>query len=437
MRFSDLGLDPAMLEAVDAMGYTEPTPIQRESIPHVLAGRDVVGCAQTGTGKTAAFVLPVLQRLGARRDKRPRVLVVTPTRELALQIEEVARSCSRSTRQTSAVVYGGVGYEPQRTALKRGIDVLIACPGRLLDLVGTGHADLSGIEILVLDEADRMLDMGFWPDVRRILSHLPERRQTLLFSATMSPDVLRVIGGTLHDPVQVSVAPPATPIEAIDQRVYPVAADQKVDLLVRLLEERDLDRVLIFTRTKHRADKVCRNLGRSRINGAAIHGNRSQAQRQKALDGFKSGQYRVLVATDVVARGIDVDDISHVINFDLPNIPEDYVHRIGRTARAGATGTAISFLAQEEREHLTQIERMLGVRLPMEDVDGFDYAQRHVPEATRPIAIARTNGNGGKHHGSGVAAGGGGAGRPAGASGQRRRRRRRNGSQGSAVKRAS
>jgi ATP-dependent RNA helicase RhlE len=387
MTFAELGLTPGLLKAVQSLGYTEPTPIQEQSIPLALAGRDLLGCAQTGTGKTAAFILPALQLMGARTDPRASryigTLVVTPTRELAGQIEEVARDCSKFTGQRVAAVYGGVGYEPQIKKLRRGVDLLVATPGRLLDLCQRKDVDLSHVEILVLDEADRMLDMGFWPDVRRILALLPTRRQNMLFSATLSRDVLRVAGPTLTDPVTVTVAPSATPIEAITQTVYPVAETQKTDLLVRLLEEEKLDRVLVFTRTKHRADRVCRHLERARIKGTAIHSNRTQSQRQHALDGFKNGTYRVLVATDIVSRGIDVDSISHVINYDLPSQAEDYVHRIGRTARAGASGTAISFLAAEQAGELREIEVMLGQTLPCRDLEGFAYMQRLIPSPDR------------------------------------------------------
>jgi ATP-dependent RNA helicase RhlE len=381
MPFSSLGLETGLLESVRAFGYQRPTPIQGQAIPLVLAGRDVIGCAQTGTGKTAAFIMPSLQRLGRTRGLR--CLVVTPTRELAGQIEQVARGCARHTGHRVAAVYGGVGYGPQVAKLRRGVDLLVATPGRLLDLQQRGEVDLSRVEILVLDEADRMLDMGFWPDVKRIMALLPPKRQTLLFSATLSGDVMRMADTTLNDPVRVEVTPSATPVEAISQSVYPVSSQQKNDLLVRLLDEHKLDRVLVFTRTKHRADRVCRHLERSSIRGAAIHSNRSQAQRQRALDGFKQGQYRVLVATDIVARGIDVDRISHVINYDLPTTAQDYVHRIGRTARAGASGTAISFLAAEEINELRDIEHLIGTTLPCEDLAGFAYDQRITPDPAR------------------------------------------------------
>ncbi|HEX9093594.1 MAG TPA: DEAD/DEAH box helicase, partial [Coriobacteriia bacterium] len=383
MSFDNLGLDDRLMAAVTTMGYTEPTPVQTEAIPLVLDGRDVVGCAQTGTGKTAAFILPLLQRISARPGG-PRALVVTPTRELALQIVEVANSAAKHTRHRVAAVYGGVGYEPQRQAIRRGVDLLVATPGRLLDIAGQRHVDLSHVEILVLDEADRMLDQGFWPDVRRIIALLPARRQNLLFSATMSPEVLKVVGDTLHDAAHVDVSPPAKPIEAIVQSLYPVAGTQKHDLLVGLIDHHRLERVLVFTRTKHRADRVARHLDRAGIRSAAIHGNRTQSQRQNALDQFKRGGCRVLVATDIVARGIDVDDISHVVNYDLPNTPEDYVHRIGRTARAGKSGAAFTLLAPEECDNLRDIEKTLGSVIACEDLAGFDYShERLVPDPAR------------------------------------------------------
>lgn len=389
MSFDNLGLAPRLLEAVAAMGYTRPTPIQRDAIPYVLEGRDVVGCAQTGTGKTAAFVLPIMQRVDAAPGG-PRALVLTPTRELAVQIGDVAQQTAAHTRHRVAVVYGGVGYEPQLSALRRGVDVLVATPGRLLDVMERRAADLSGVGVLVLDEADRMLDMGFWPQVRKILAVLPEKRQNLLFSATMSPAVMRVVGAMLNDPVRVDVAPATTPIEAIEQRVYPVSAQQKMQLLVHLIEQHRPDRVIVFTRTKHRADRVAVALRRSGIASAAIHGDRSQGQRQSALEGLKRGRVQVLVATDVVARGIDVDDVSHVVNYDLPDTPEDYVHRIGRTARAGKSGAAVSLLAPEEHGVFREIEVAIGSVLPCHDAEGFEYADvRIVPNperaATKPV----------------------------------------------------
>lgn len=388
MSFHNLGLEPRLLDAVASMGYTDPTPIQRDAIPVALEGRDVVGCAQTGTGKTAAFVLPMLQRIPAKPGG-PRALVVTPTRELAGQIEKVATEVAAHTKHRIAVVYGGVGYEPQTKALRRGADVLVATPGRLLDLMERGIADLSHVEVLVLDEADRMLDMGFWPQVRKILRELPDKRQNLLFSATLSPDVMNIVSSTLHDPVRIEIAPANTPIELIDQRVYPVSGHQKAQLLVHLIQHGDPGRAIVFTRTKHRADRVAQLLHQNGIKSAAIHGNRTQSQRQRALDNLKSGRCRVLVATDVVARGIDIDDVTHVVNYDLPNTAEDYVHRIGRTARAGKRGVAVTLLAPEEHETFRDIEVKIGTVLATRDAEGFRYSeQRLVPNsdrsATRP-----------------------------------------------------
>ncbi len=387
MSFNHLGLDPRLMKAVGAMGYTTPTPIQNQAIPLVLEGRDVVGIAQTGTGKTAAFVLPVMQRIPAKPGG-VRALVLTPTRELAVQIEGVARDVAKHTRHRVAVVYGGVGYEPQRQTLTRGVDLLVACPGRLLDLIARGDCDLSSVEVLVLDEADRMLDMGFWPDVRRIIAKLPASRQNLLFSATMSPEVLKIIAATLDDPARVEVTPATTPVEAIAQSVYPVGNKDKAALLLSIVREHGLKKVLVFTRTKHRADRVARVFDRAGIRGAAIHGNRSQAQRQKALESFRAGHVHVLVATDVVSRGIDIDDITHVVNFDLPDVPADYVHRIGRTARAGRSGTAISLLAPEEHGQLRDIEKAIGAILPCEDHPGFTYREERIVPDPERVAVS-------------------------------------------------
>src|SRR5262245_3650993 len=380
LGFETLGFSSPLLEAVRAMGYVTPTSVQQQAIPLILAGRDVVACAQTGTGKTAAFVLPTLQRLHGHPPGL-RALVVTPTRELAVQIEGVARTAAEVTRHRVRAVFGGVGYEPQVRALRHGVDLLVATPGRLLDLHQRGDLRLDRIEILVLDEADRMLDMGFWPDVRRILGLLPPRRQNLLFSATMPPAVLETVRTTLVDPARIEITRTTTPVAAIEQHVVPVDGRAKNELLVRLIEHQRLDRVLVFTRTKHRADRLAKVLDRSGIRGAAIHGNRSQNQRQRALDGFREGRVRVLVATDIVSRGIDVDDISHVINFDMPGSPEDYVHRIGRTGRAGRSGKAISFLAPEDLGALRDIERGIGRTLERVDPSGLDQGrarQRHV-----------------------------------------------------------
>jgi len=411
LSFDNLGLDARLMQAVASLGYAEATPIQAGCIPYVLKGRDVIGCAQTGTGKTAAFVLPTLQRIPARGHYIS-ALVVTPTRELALQIEEVAKAASRQTRHRVAAVYGGVGYEPQRRAIGRGIDMLVATPGRLLDLAGQRDVDLSRVEVLVLDEADRMLDQGFWPDVKRILDLLPNKRQTLLFSATMTPEVLKVVGDTLTDPARVDVAPPSTPIEAIEQTLYSVTSMQKSDLLLHLIDHHNLERVLVFTRTKHRADRVAHTLERAGVRSAAIHGNRTQAQRVRALNEFKRGACKVLVATDIVARGIDVDGISHVINYDLPNVPEDYVHRIGRTARAGKSGAAFTLAAPEEHDNLRDIEKTIGAIITAaEDTTGFRYDTSRVipdpmripgaPKHAQPVGKRRVGRNGGKGRASG------------------------------------
>jgi ATP-dependent RNA helicase RhlE len=346
MIFSELGLSPELYSAVDSMGYDAPTAIQSDAIPIILEGKDVVGCAQTGSGKTVAFILPTLQRISHGHGTK--ALVVTPTRELALQIEEVGRAVGHHTRHSVVAVYGGVGYEGQAKRVRRGADLIVATPGRLLDMMNRRDVDLSRVEVLVLDEADRMLDMGFWPDVRRILNAMPPQRQNLLFSATMSPEVLRIVGDTLHDPVRVEVSKAGTTVDTIDQSLYPVNAMQKTDLLEQLLKQSGWDKVLVFARTKHRADRIARQLTKRGVSAAAIHGDRSQGARQEALAGFKRGKIPVLVATDIVARGIDVDMISHVINYDLPNSAEDYVHRIGRTARAGNDGSAVTLMAPEE-----------------------------------------------------------------------------------------
>ena len=399
MSFEPLGLEPRLLNSVAKMGYTEPTPIQAQAIPYVLEGRDVVGVAQTGTGKTAAFVLPMLQRTPTKRGVK--ALVITPTRELATQIGEVARAASRSTSHRTAVIFGGVGIQPQVDKLRRGVDIVVACPGRLLDLHGRGAVNLSNVEMVVLDEADRMLDMGFWPDVRRILALLPARRQNLLFSATMAPEVIKIVDSVLTDPVRVEVTPPSTPVERIDQAVFPVARDQKTDLLVELLAREEPTRTLVFTRTKHRADRVAKQLARRGVRSEAIHGDRSQGQRERALDAFRSGRSHVLVATDVVARGIDIDGIGRVINYDMPNTTEDYVHRIGRTARAGASGEAFSFLAADEHETLVAIEKHLKTELECKDLEGFRYVERVMPDPARHAQPAQRRGRSSRRGGKG------------------------------------
>jgi len=362
LHFSDLGLASSLLEAVAAEGYATPTPIQAQAIPAVLAGRDLCGIAQTGTGKTAAFALPILQRLSAAA-RRPaprtcRALVLSPTRELASQIADSFRAYGAGTPLSTAVVFGGVSIGRQREQLARGIDVLVATPGRLLDLIDSKSLSLSSVQILVLDEADRMLDLGFIHALKRIVKLLPRPRQTLLFSATMPPAIAAMAEDYLDNPVKVVVAPAATTAERIDQGVVFVPGDRKRDLLTALLRDPALTRVLVFTRTKHGADRVVRHLSATGVDAAAIHGNKSQPQRERALAAFRDGQTRVLIATDIAARGIDVDGVSHVINFELPNVPEDYVHRIGRTARAGADGIAIAFCSDEERPYLRDIEKL-------------------------------------------------------------------------------
>jgi ATP-dependent RNA helicase RhlE len=360
--FSALGVSEPILRALTAEGYSEPTPIQHQAIPPVLRGRDVCGVAQTGTGKTAAFAVPILQRLAAI-PKRPaprtcRALVLSPTRELASQIADNFRAYGAGLPVSKAVVFGGVPIGRQREQLARGVDILVATPGRLLDLIDTRSLTLSSVQILVLDEADRMLDLGFIHALKRIVKLLPRPRQTLLFSATMPRAIAALAEDYLDDPVKLAVAPAATTAERIDQEVVFVPSDQKRDLLATLLRDPVFARVLVFVRTKHGADRVVRHLAAAGIEAAAIHGNKSQPQRERALAGFRDGQARVLVATDIAARGIDVDAVSHVINYDLPNVPEDYVHRIGRTARAGASGIAIAFYSDEERPYLRDIEKL-------------------------------------------------------------------------------
>jgi ATP-dependent RNA helicase RhlE len=365
--FDSLGLLPALREAVRAAGYREPTPIQRKAIPHVLAGRDVLGCAQTGTGKTAAFALPILHQLLAtpRSDGHPaiRALVLAPTRELAAQIGESFRHYGARSRLRHHVVFGGVGKRPQIEALRRGLDVLVATPGRLLDLLRDRHVALGRVQYFVLDEADRMLDMGFIHDVRCIARELPEDRQTLLFSATLPREIQELAGRLLADPVRVAVDPVASTCEPIAQSVYFVDAGRKVDLLLRLLHGDEVDRALVFTRTKHGANRLAGQLDRGRVAVAAIHGNKSQPARERALEGLKRGHTRVVVATDIAARGLDVKGLSHVINFDLPRDPESYVHRVGRTGRAGASGVALSLCSAAERPLLLAIERLTRRRL--------------------------------------------------------------------------
>ncbi len=379
MPFGRLGLDDALVRGVAEMGYTEPTPIQEKAIPLGLEGRDIIGCAQTGTGKTAAFILPILSRISNK--KGIKALVVTPTRELASQITEVAEACARFTDFKVTAVYGGVPYEKQEKALDDGVDLLIATPGRLLDYIRKRRISLSSVEVFVLDEADRMLDMGFWPDVSQIVDKLPKERQSLLFSATISPNVLSVIGRTLNDPVQIEIGPRSMPVDTVEQSVYPVDAMQKPDLLIAMLKRDEMSRVLVFIQTKRRADIVYQTLERAGISAAPIHSDLSQGQRQRTLEDFRSGKCRVLVGTDVVARGIDVEGVSHVINYDIPDNPEDYVHRIGRTGRAQATGTAYMFMSAEELGNLRAIEGYIKKNFEYRDLEGFDYHKRYVPSS--------------------------------------------------------
>jgi ATP-dependent RNA helicase RhlE len=388
--FESLGLGEPLLRALASENYTNPTPIQARAIPALLAGRDLLGIAQTGTGKTAAFGLPLLQRLsqdGARpQPKSTRALILAPTRELAVQIETSLKTYGRNLNLRSAVILGGVSQNAQINAMRNGVDILVATPGRLLDLVKQHHVRLDSVDVLVVDEADRMLDMGFIKDVRRIVAMLPRQRQSMLFSATMPGEVVQLIGDMLHQPQRVEVSPPTITADRIEQRVIHIAQKDKRALLGHLLRDEALKRVIVFTRTKHVANRVSDHLERAGFSADAIHGNKSQNARQRALDGFKSGKVRVLVATDIAARGVDVDDITHVINFELPNEPESYVHRIGRTARAGAEGVAISFCDPAERTHLRNIERLVRRQLAVVEHD--------LP----PEALAAANDSGERPH---------------------------------------
>lgn len=368
MTFEELKLLPQLLDAVGEMGYTRPSPIQAQAIPPVLKGRDLIGCAQTGTGKTAAFAIPILQRLHGHVSKRHvpiRALVLTPTRELALQIKDSFDQYGKYLELRHTVIFGGVGQGPQVEALEKGVDILVATPGRLNDLCNQGHIDLSGIQTFVLDEADRMLDMGFIHDVRRVIARLPEQRQTLLFSATMPQEIAELSRTILRNPVRVEVTPQSSTVEAIEQRLYKVDKGNKKFLLQHVLEDRSLDSVLVFTNTKHGADRVVKELARAGIAAMAIHGNKGQTARIKALDSFKSGAIRVLVATDIAARGIDVSELAAVVNYELPNVPETYVHRIGRTGRAGRGGLAVSFCNVDELPYLKDIEKLIKKTVPV------------------------------------------------------------------------
>ena len=379
MNFQELHLIAPILEALEKEGYTAPTPIQQQAIPDVLRGKDLLGCAQTGTGKTAAFAIPILQNLFLQRNHDVennfiKALILTPTRELAIQIDESFTAYGRHTGVRHTVIFGGVSQFHQVKELRRGIDVLIATPGRLLDLVAQRIVNLQHIKMFVLDEADRMLDMGFINDVKKVIAKLPVKRQTLFFSATMPPEISRLSDSILTNPVKVEVTPVSSTAEKIEQAVYLVEKNDKRQLLIHLLQDNKIQSALVFTRTKHGADKIAKELHRARISSGAIHGNKTQSARQNALSSFKNGKIRVLVATDIAARGIDVDDLSHVINFELPNIPETYVHRIGRTGRAGASGKALSFCDMEEREFLRDIHKLIKQEIPV--VEDHPYASK-------------------------------------------------------------
>lgn len=402
MPFKSLGLSDKLVQGILATGYTAPTAIQSQAIPAALEGRDIIGCAQTGTGKTAAFVLPMLNRLAAapvtgHAHHGIKALILTPTRELAQQIKESVTTYGRFLPLRSVAIYGGVGYGPQLQAIRRGVDIVVATPGRLTDLMNTRSIDLGKVEILVLDEADRMFDMGFINAVRKIVAQLPRERQTLLFAATMSPDIRNLTASIQRHPRMIEIGERRNPAASVTQRVYSVTREQKMDLLIHIIEQEELDCVLVFSRTKHGADRIALRLEKRNIRAVALHSNRTQNQRERALDGFKRGHYRVLVATDIAARGIDVEGISHVINFDTPAFAEDYIHRIGRTGRASATGDAITFVSREEEDHLRKIERFIGRRLERSRHPTFvplpavahippppHQARSHPPHAPRP-----------------------------------------------------
>ena len=389
MNFDELNLAPAILRAVQEQGYTAPTPIQAQAIPVVLGGHDLLAGAQTGTGKTAGFTLPMLQLLSTRPAAKAgaiRALVLTPTRELAAQVEEAIRAYGQYLELTSTVIFGGVGMNPQINRIARGVDILVATPGRLLDLEGQNHIDLSHVEILVLDEADRMLDMGFIHDVKKVLALLPKHKQSLLFSATFSDEIRELAGNLLKDPKSVQVTPPNTTVERIAQVIYPVGRNRKKDVLAHLVGENDWSQVLVFTRTKFGANKVADFLNDKGIKSMALHGNKSQSARTQALAEFKTGDLRALVATDIAARGIDIDELPHVVNYDIPNVPEDYVHRIGRTGRAGNSGEAVSLVCMDEEGFMHEIERFTKQQIPVRILDGFGPEEG---ERAEPIAMGR------------------------------------------------
>ena len=400
MTFDQLGLIDPILRALQEEGSSTPTPIQAQAIPSLLEGRDLLGCAQTGTGKTAAFAIPILQQLEKLRKENPgsfnnrgrkdiKALILTPTRELAIQIEDSFKAYGRHLSLQHLVVFGGVSQHAQTEGLKRGVDVLVATPGRLLDLINQGFIDLGHIQLFVLDEADRMLDMGFVHDVKKVIAKLPRQRQSLFFSATMPPEIVGLANSILQNPVKVEVTPVSSTAETVEQLVFIVDKVDKKSLLNHVLKDKSIQRALVFTRTKHGADKVVRDLEKTGVRAAAIHGNKSQNARQKALSDFKASQIRILVATDIAARGIDVDDLSHVINFELPNIPETYVHRIGRTGRAGASGRAISFCDEEEKEFLRDIQKLIGRKVPIQSEHPYPLENQEVEKPQRQPAPAK------------------------------------------------
>ncbi|HSG48668.1 MAG TPA: DEAD/DEAH box helicase [Longimicrobiales bacterium] len=418
-------LHASLVRGVAELGFSTPTPVQTQAIPYALQGRDLLACAATGSGKTAAFLLPIMHQLLESPRGTTRGLVLAPTRELALQIVDEFRGLARFTGLKAAAVHGGVGMGPQQEAFRRGVDVIVATPGRLMDHFQRGDAPLAGLEYLVLDEADRMLDMGFLPDIRRILRHIPVPRQTLFFSATMPPEIERLTREILRDPVTVTLQTRAAPAEGVSQRLYPVPGGLRGALLLELLKRGEINEALVFTRTKHRANRLATLLNKNGITTERIHGNRSQAQRIKALEGFKAGRFQVLVATDIAARGIDVPELGHVVNFDVPNAPEDYIHRVGRTARASLTGDAFTLVAPEDEEAIRLIERAVGTSIPRVKLPDFEYSARaaealEVPREERIAAIradrraareraeARTerrDGSSGASRGSGAGAG--------------------------------
>ncbi|MFM2293622.1 MAG: hypothetical protein RLZZ350_35 [Verrucomicrobiota bacterium] len=387
MPFAKLGLSPKILEGVQAMGYTDPTPIQLRAIPLILAGTDVIGSAQTGTGKTAAFALPILSKLGAH-EPRPRVLIIEPTRELAAQVETAIRDYARFTDLKVAVFYGGVGYGTQNEALKNGVDILVATPGRLLDHIEQGNCKLDNISHLVLDEADRLLDMGFLPDVRRIVERCPRERHTALFSATVPPQIETLIQWAMHQPETIEIGARRSPADTVKHVIYPVAERQKTDLLLALLDSVKYHSVICFCRTKHGADRIAGQLKRDNHAVAVLHSNRTQKEREQALQGFREGKYEVLVATDIAARGLDISNVSHVINYDVPQHPEDYIHRIGRTGRAEATGDAFTLMVAEDAAHVFSIERFISKKIERVKLENFNYQYTAIFDEPKPGTAA-------------------------------------------------